>query len=142
MTTGHQILSVLSEKQGRIHGNSVADGRAGAVMGIQKWNSKMLDRLTNLPTDMARCRVACPRPKMLYVVLDRKNLHLRSSSPDQRNFLIKLFRIAVLRVVRRHAYIFKSNTITINIKLLPVVSSCGNATLYEALSVRQSVSTS
>ena len=45
-----------------MHGNPVADGWAGAVMqktlGIQK-----CDRHTDLPTDTARCRVACPRLK-------------------------------------------------------------------------------
>ena len=48
------------KKQGRIHGNTVADGWAGAVMrkplGIKK-----CDLPTDLPTDTARYRVACPR---------------------------------------------------------------------------------
>ena len=49
-------------EQGRIHGNSVADGWAGAVMrnplAIQKCDGR-----TEGPTDTARCRVACPRLK-------------------------------------------------------------------------------
>ena len=53
------------QKQGRIHGNPVADGWAGAVMqkllGIQK-----CDGSTDRPTDTARCRVACPRLKTDY----------------------------------------------------------------------------
>ena len=53
-------------KQGRIHGNPVADGRAGAEMqkplGIQKCDGRT-DGPTDLPTNTARCRVACPRLK-------------------------------------------------------------------------------
>ena len=53
-------------KQGRIHGNPVVDGWAGAVMrkllGIQKCDGWTY-RPTDLPTDTARCRVACPRLK-------------------------------------------------------------------------------
>ena len=55
-------LSNVEEKQGWIHGNPVADGWAGAIMrkllAIQK-----CDRRTDVPTDTARCRVACPRLK-------------------------------------------------------------------------------
>ena len=62
------------KKQGRIHGNPVADGWAGAVMqkplGIQKCDGST-DRPTDLPTDMARCRVACPRLKR-YEIKERK----------------------------------------------------------------------
>ena len=51
-------------EQGRIHGNPVADGWAGAVvrkpLGIQK-----CDLPTFLPTDTASSRVACPRLKTL-----------------------------------------------------------------------------
>ena len=51
-------------KQGRIHGNPVADGWAGAVMrkplGIQK-----CDGPTNRPTNTARCGVACLRLKKI-----------------------------------------------------------------------------
>ena len=54
------------KEQGRIHGNPVADGWAGAVMqkslGIQKCDGPTY-RSTDLPTDTARCRVACPRLK-------------------------------------------------------------------------------
>ena len=54
------------KKQGRIHGNPVADGWAGAVMrkplAIQKCYGPT-DRQTDGPTDTARCRVACPRLK-------------------------------------------------------------------------------
>ena len=53
-------------KQGRIHGNPVADGWAGAVMRkllvIQKCDGRT-DGRTDRPTDTARCRVACPRLK-------------------------------------------------------------------------------
>jgi len=55
-----------NEKQGRIHGNPVADGWAGAVMrkplAIQKYFGRT-DRRTDGRTDTARCRVACPRLK-------------------------------------------------------------------------------
>ena len=51
------------KKQGRIHGNPVADGWAGAVMrkpiAIQKCYGG-----TDGPTDTASCRVACPRLKI------------------------------------------------------------------------------
>ena len=64
---GHQILTG-NKQQGRIHGNPVADGWAGAVMrkplGIQK-----CDVPTYLPTDTASSRVACPRLKK---VIDRQ----------------------------------------------------------------------
>ena len=47
----------------RLHGNIVVDGWAGAIMrkplGIQK-----CDRPTDVPTDTARCRVACLRLKI------------------------------------------------------------------------------
>ena len=53
-------------KQGRIHGNPVADGWAGAVM--QKLlGTKKCDGPTDLPTVTARCRVTFPRLKMLYL---------------------------------------------------------------------------
>ena len=54
-------------KQGRIHGNPVADGWAGAVMrkplAIQKCDRQTNGR-TDRPTNRAWCRVACPRLKM------------------------------------------------------------------------------
>ena len=50
------------KEQGRIHGNTVADGLAGAVMqkppGIKKCDGRAYR-----PIDMARCRVARPRLK-------------------------------------------------------------------------------
>ena len=53
------------EEQGRIHGNLVADGWAGAVMrNIARSFGNISYRCTDLPTDMARSRVACPRLKM------------------------------------------------------------------------------
>ena len=61
-----------SSKQGRIHGNPVADGWAGAVMrkplGIQKCDGPT-DRPTDLPTDTAGCRVACSRLKTATLTL-------------------------------------------------------------------------
>ena len=51
-------------KQGRIHGRTVADGLAGAVMPKTARNSKMFqDQPTDRPTDTVRCRVACLRLK-------------------------------------------------------------------------------
>ena len=54
-------------KQGQIHSNSIADIWAGAVMqktlGIQKCDG-LTDIWTDLPTNTARCRVACPRLKI------------------------------------------------------------------------------
>ena len=56
------------KKQGRIHGRTVADGWAGAVMqkplAIQKCDVPTY-RPTYRPTDTARCRVACPRLKII-----------------------------------------------------------------------------
>ena len=56
------VFFLLQNEKGRIHGNPVVDGWAGAVirkpLGIQK-----LYRRTDLPTDTAKCRVACPRLK-------------------------------------------------------------------------------
>ena len=59
-----QLLEIELE-QGRIHGNPVAEGWAGAIM--QKplaileifWTDGRTDGLT----DTARCRVACPQLK-------------------------------------------------------------------------------
>ena len=54
------------KEQGRIHGNPVADGWAGAVMRKPLANQKSdrpTDRPTDLPTDTASFRVACPRLK-------------------------------------------------------------------------------
>ena len=63
-------LKLCEEEQGRIHGNPVADGWAGAVMqklpGIQKCDGRTdlpTYQPTDLPTDTARCRVACLRLK-------------------------------------------------------------------------------
>ena len=57
------------EKEGRINGNPVADGWAGAVMqkpiAIQKCDGRT-DGPTDGPTDTARCRVACPRLKTCF----------------------------------------------------------------------------
>ena len=54
--------------QGRIHGRTVADGWAGAVMqkplAIQNMFRNVTDGRTDRPTDTARCRVACPRLKI------------------------------------------------------------------------------
>ena len=54
-------------KQGRIHGNPVADGWAGAVvrkpLSIQQCDGRT-DGPTDGPTDTAKCRVACPRLKI------------------------------------------------------------------------------
>ena len=61
-------------QQGRIHGNPVADGWAGAVMlkllAIQKCYGRR-DR----PTDTARCRVSCPRRKSLKYKKKRKKVN-------------------------------------------------------------------
>ena len=61
-------------KQGRIHGNPVADGWAGAVMRkllaileifrTDGRTDRRTDGPTDRQTDMARCRVACPRLKI------------------------------------------------------------------------------
>ena len=46
-------------KQGRIHGNPVTDGWAGAVM--RKWLAiQKCYGPTNRPNDTAMCRVSCP----------------------------------------------------------------------------------
>ena len=67
------ICTIVDLKQGRIHGNAVADGWAGAVMqkplGIQKCDGRTYlptNIPTDRPTDTARCRVACPRLKITY----------------------------------------------------------------------------
>ena len=56
-------ITWLQLKQGRIHGNPVADGWAGAQMRKQLGFQKCYGRMDQ-PTDTARCRVACPRLKM------------------------------------------------------------------------------
>ena len=75
-------------KQGRIHGNPVADGWAGAVMqkllGIQK-----CDGSTDRPTDTARCRVACPRLKIVWKQIKSFLPHPRRNSITQ--FSVKQF---------------------------------------------------
>ena len=52
----------IMEKQGRIHGNPVADGWAGAVMQkpLAILEIFRTDQRTNGSTDTARCRVAGP----------------------------------------------------------------------------------
>ena len=62
------LVAKSVKKQGRIHGNPVADSWAGAVMqkplGFQKcdgWTDLPTYRPTDRPTDTARWRVACPR---------------------------------------------------------------------------------
>ena len=54
----------IVEKQGRIHGNPVADSWAGAVMRKPRTIQKYFGQ-TYRPTDMVRGRVACPLLKML-----------------------------------------------------------------------------
>ena len=59
--------NTLPLKQGRIHGNPVADGWAGAVMQkpLAILEIFWTDRRTNLPTDTASSRVACPQLKII-----------------------------------------------------------------------------
>ena len=52
----------LKVKLGRIPGNQVADSWAGAVMR-KRLRIQKCDRQTDILTDMARCKVACPRLK-------------------------------------------------------------------------------
>ena len=70
-------------KQDRIHGTSVADGWAGAVMqkplAIQK-----CDRRTDGRTDTARCRVARPRLKKVTI---RKGIGERRRGEKENNKL-------------------------------------------------------
>ena len=77
---------LIIKKQGRKHGNSVADGWAGAVMqkpiAIQKCDG-LTDRLTDGPTDTVRCRVACPRLKT-ETNLKRAMIKLRSKMTEKR----------------------------------------------------------
>ena len=56
-----------SAKQGRIHGNPVAEGWAGAKNRSEF--KDVTDRSPDLPTDTARCRIPCPRLKMTYYIL-------------------------------------------------------------------------
>ena len=81
--SGHKSCrdtDLFKEKQGRIHGNPVADGWAGAVMqkplAIQKCYGGT-DGLTDGPTDTARCRVACPRPINHMVIWKKVEEYLR-----------------------------------------------------------------
>ena len=46
MTRDHHILSVIGEKQGRIHGNPVAEGWAGSVMRTLE-----IQNVTDRPTE-------------------------------------------------------------------------------------------
>ena len=55
-------------EQGRIHGRTVADSWAGAVMRKPLRNQKC-----DGPTDVARCKVACPRLKKVNMcILEEK----------------------------------------------------------------------
>ena len=74
------LINEVLLKQGRIHGNPVADGWAGAVLqktfGIQKCDGR-----TDGTTDTARCRVACPRlryEKSKFLIIPKKIQELRS----------------------------------------------------------------
>ena len=53
----------MNEKEGQIHGKTVADGCVGAVMQklleIQKYSLPTYQP-TDLPMDTTRCRFACP----------------------------------------------------------------------------------
>ena len=76
---------------------------------IQKCD-RLTNRLIDRPSNTVRCGVACPR---------LKTFRLRSSSPDQGNYLIQLFKKAwlVQRVERRHAYIYNTIKFYINMKV-------------------------
>ena len=58
------LIMLNKRQQGRIHGNPVTDGWAVAVMRKPLANQKS-DVPTNLPTDTASSRVACPRLKKM-----------------------------------------------------------------------------
>ena len=53
------IFAIVVRKLGRIHGNPVADGSAGAEMRKPLEIQKYFEQ-TDGPTNTARCRVACP----------------------------------------------------------------------------------
>ena len=53
------IKHKIRKKQGRIHGNTVADGLAGAVSKNHSQFRNVTYRRTDGPTDTASCRVAC-----------------------------------------------------------------------------------
>ena len=72
----HKQYDGIKKKQGRIHGNPVADGCAGAVMRkpLAILEIFVTDGRTDGPTDTARCRVACPRLKrVVFFPLEVKN---------------------------------------------------------------------
>ena len=58
----------------RIHDRPVADGRAGAVMRklLRIQCDGRTDRRTDLPTNTARCRIACPRLKIHIIIIISK----------------------------------------------------------------------
>ena len=62
-------------KQGRIHGNPVADGWAGAIM--REPLAILTIFLSDVPTDTASSRVACPRPR-----IDRHEM-MRTSNKER-----------------------------------------------------------
>ena len=72
------------KKQGRIHGDTVADGWAGAV--VRKPLGCVTYRLSDRPTDTASSRVACPRPKEKKQKKQKKKMECRmliiNKSPD------------------------------------------------------------
>ena len=64
------LVYECENKQGRIHGNPVADGRAGAVMqkppAIKKWTDGPTDRWTDLPGQISA------RPKAQFLEFEKK----------------------------------------------------------------------
>ena len=78
------LRSDVITKQGRIHGNPVADGWAGAVIQrpIASLEIFVTDGRTDGPTDTVRCRVACPRLKREWNVLEIKYLVIHENGVE------------------------------------------------------------
>ena len=81
-----KVISILKarrrqNKQDRIHSNPVKDGLAGAIM--QKW-AEAVTQKCDLPTDTARCRVACPQLKTIQVE------HVTNLNPFGKSMIHKL----------------------------------------------------
>ena len=78
-------------KQGRIHGKTVADGWEGAVIQkllvIQK-SLGQIDGWTDGRTDTARCRVACPRLKMIQKIRETDFFNSQVSKQLRQTYIV------------------------------------------------------
>ena len=95
-------LENIKYKQGRIHSKTVADGWAGAViqksLEIQKYLGQTY-RPTDLRTDTARCRVACPQLKTRWGIGHlKKSCSIQSKIKHEKN--IQTLKMTIVDLLR------------------------------------------